>query len=788
MFASHHHRTGSRRCRTLWAALAILVVMAAPLAAQQHAARSASTGTERSGIIEGTVRAAGTRAPIAGVYMVIDKINRVALSDSRGRFRVAGVPAGKYAIRAERIGFGAVELEAEVQPGATVRLDFELTEAVLSLEDIVVSVDREARRLAETPATINVVGAEAIRSTRAQHPSDLMSKVPGAWINVTGGEGHMTSIRHPQTTSPVYLYLEDGVPTRSTGFFNHNALYEVNIPAAARVEVVKGPATALYGSDAIGATINVGSRAPSPEPAIEASLEGGAYGWARALVGFSTTSGAHGIRADLNFTRTDGWRDRTDYDRQAATLRWDLSLGPATHLKTVAALSRIDQSTAGTSAITVEDYHDRPTVNYTPISFRRVRAYRVSSELSHFTARSLFTLTAFARDNRMEMLPNWSLTYDPTLYTNSHSSLGLMAKYRVEFEPMNARIITGIDIDRSPGSHFEESLEVDRVGRVFTDYRPLAAVYDYDVAFFGVSPYIQAEASPIENLHLTLGLRYDDLGYDYETRLEPIATGRHRRPADATVRYRRFTPKAGAAYEFGPALNLFASYGQGFRAPSEGQIFRQGQAANTLALRPVRAHSYETGIRGNIGGAVRYEVAVYRMAKLDDILSYTHPDGSRETVNAGETLHRGLETGLGIALPRDLRLELAYAYSRHAYSDWGPQEGVDLGGNEMEQAPRHLGSAELLYSPRREGGGMVALEARWVGGYWMDAENTTRYGGHTLVSLRAESPAWRGVTVFGRVANLTNARYAELATYTAARGEEYAPGMPRTLYLGMQYR
>lgn len=83
---------------------------------------------------------------------------------------------------------------------------------------------------------------------------------------------------------------------------------------------------------------------------------------------------------------------------------------------------------------------------------------------------------------------------------------------------------------------------------------------------------------------------------------------------------------------------------------------------------------------------------------------------------------------------------------------------------------------------------MVALEARWVGGYWMDAENTTRYGGHTLVSLRAESPAWRGVTVFGRVANLTNARYAELATYTAARGEEYAPGMPRTLYLGMQYR
>ena len=51
-------------------------------------------------------------------------------------------------------------------------------------------------------------------------------------MNVTGGEGHQTVIRQPLTRGPVYLFLEDGVPTRSTGFFNHNALYEINLPAA----------------------------------------------------------------------------------------------------------------------------------------------------------------------------------------------------------------------------------------------------------------------------------------------------------------------------------------------------------------------------------------------------------------------------------------------------------------------------------------------------------------------------------------------------------------------------
>ena len=87
-----------------------------------------------------------------------------------------------------------------------------------------------------------MVSGPEIRELKASHPADLLGQVPGVWVNVTGsGEGHMTAIRQPLTTNPVYLYLEDGVPTRSTGFFNHNALYEINVPQAERIEVLKGP-------------------------------------------------------------------------------------------------------------------------------------------------------------------------------------------------------------------------------------------------------------------------------------------------------------------------------------------------------------------------------------------------------------------------------------------------------------------------------------------------------------------------------------------------------------------
>ena len=101
-----------------------------------------------------------------------------------------------------------------------------------------------------------------------------MGRMPGVWVATTGGEGHMTAIRQPLTTNPVYLYLEDGVPTRSTGFFNHNALYEINMPQADAIEVTKGPGSALYGSDAIGGVVNVLTRSAFGTPGLRRQPRG----------------------------------------------------------------------------------------------------------------------------------------------------------------------------------------------------------------------------------------------------------------------------------------------------------------------------------------------------------------------------------------------------------------------------------------------------------------------------------------------------------------------------------
>ena len=178
----------------------------------------------------------------------------------------------------------------------------------MELGEMTVTGIREETLKAEVSETTDVIPASEIQDVLPAHPSELLGRVPGVHINVTGGEGHMTAIRQPLTTAPVYLFLEDGIPTRPTGFFNHNALYEVNLPQAGGVEVTKGPGTALYGSDALGGVINVLTKPTPASPETEMNLEAGEYGWKRLLFSSGTGWNNGGFRGDFNLTQTDGWR------------------------------------------------------------------------------------------------------------------------------------------------------------------------------------------------------------------------------------------------------------------------------------------------------------------------------------------------------------------------------------------------------------------------------------------------------------------------------------------------
>ena len=297
---------------------------------------------------------------------------------------------------------------------------------------------------------------------------------------------------------------------------------------------------------------------------------------------------------------------------------------------------------------------------------RKVQAFRLSTDYLKQIGASSVNATVYGRYNRLNLLPFWQLTYDPQVWDAHNRSLGIMTKYRRDFSRGNA--ILGVDVDYSPGDNVEDEIIPTRTpGFVFTSYAKGARQYDYDVTFRSASPYAQLEFVPIPALHLSAGLRYDALGYDYNNQLMPLDTGAHRRPASTSVSYGHFSPKIGVTYDLNSTINLFAAYRHGFRVPSQEQLFVQGSASNSVGLRPVKANSYETGVRAT-GGRLSAEVSAYSMDVTDDIVNfYNETSFTSEVSNAGRTRHRGVEAGVKVALTDQWRVVIQLRVRAQSY-------------------------------------------------------------------------------------------------------------------------
>jgi outer membrane receptor protein involved in Fe transport len=680
----------------------------------------------------------------------------------------------------------------------------------VALEPMTITGTREKALLIETPASIAAISAEAIRDTAPLHPGQLLGQVPGVAVAVTNGEGHTTAIRQPFTTSPVYLFLEDGIPTRATGFFNHNALYEVNIPMAGGIEVVRGPGTALHGSDAIGGIVNILSRAPSPARNASLSAEHGRFGTWRVMAGGgSAVAGRGAYRADLNLTHSDGWRDQTAYDRRSLNVRLDQPVGANGTIKAIVGLSKIQQETGANSALTFGDYLNNPTRNNLSIAFRHVTAARVSVEYEQQFGTGMLSLTPYFRDNSMELNGTFNLSSGPRLEETKNVSYGFLAKWRKNLPVMRARIIGGVDLDYSPGSRREDNLLVTRSGTgantVFLDYRVGTRTYDYDVTFRSASPYLHAEASVTPAIRVTAGVRYDALQFDMENRLPAGtvqasvlgATRFYGQLADDRSRFSRVTPKIGATFALAKHAHLFASFNQGFRAPSEGQIYRAGNDANAvnalarsqlaLGLKPIKAEQFEVGLRGTFA-SVSYDVVVYDLSKRDDLVSQRDLATNVSTnVNAGKTGHKGFEAGLGFSFTRQLRLDAAFSYARHRYVNWVTAT-ANFSGRNIEAAPRVMANTRLTWRPVT--GAMAELEWIRIGSYWLEASNSPTFGkypGHDLVNVRASYAFNRNWSVFARIINAANKRFADSASVSSST-PVFSPGLPRAFHGGIETR
>lgn len=219
---------------------------------------------------------------------------------------------------------------------------------LLSPEVIVVTGSRQQSELLTLVGNIDRISNENIDSVNAVHPSDILNRATGVHIQTNNGMESLPSLRSPVLTGPgaagAFLFLEDGIATRSAGFANNNGLSELNLAQAKEIEVVRGPASVVYGSNAVHGVINVLTKDPTDTANI--TVLGGPNNSYQFQGSGGNKMEQHGISANIQTVNDGGYRDNSDFQSLKLGLRHDYVNGKDQFKTTISGFS-LDQKTAG---------------------------------------------------------------------------------------------------------------------------------------------------------------------------------------------------------------------------------------------------------------------------------------------------------------------------------------------------------------------------------------------------------------------------------------------------------
>lgn len=687
-----------------------------------------------------------------------------------------------------------------------------MARAEVELGEVVVTASKEATAISDTSAAIGVVDAKDLEEKHAEYVFQVLNSVPGVHMVDLGNEQHSMSIRMPISTNAFYQYLEDNVPIRPLGVFNHNALLEVNLAATDRIEVMKGPASSLYGSNAVGGAVNVLTRSPSTTPEATVGLRGSDQGYQRIDVDASTTTGDVGVRVSGYSARnTESWREHNDMRKDSLTLRLDTALGDDSILKSVYSYNRLDSDMPG--SLNETDFRSNPGISYQTFTIRDDMAQRFTSTLdTQWSDKVASTVTAWWRDDEHTQNPSYSvascgssnklcLVSSPSrqatgvINNNSYNSLGGDAKLRTDFDAWRTRLIYGVSYDHTPNSYAQDDINIVRQGKIYSSY--YLADYStysqaqvlkskrrrYTVDIDNPSTYVQIESSPVDDLRVVAGLRYDYIRYGFNNDLAASGFG-----AASEVRdFEHLSPKLGVVYRINNDTDLFSNISQGFTPPEVSALYG---ALNVPSLSPSVFNNIDAGLRYRRND-LQLEATIYELKGKDEILSYSIAQGINEPRNAGRTLHRGVELGANMDITEEWSLNLASTFATHTFDDYQISAISNYAGNTIPGSPKNTSQAEIVWRPAKSV--RIGAETEYVSAYWMNNINTVRYEGYAIYHLRA-SFTQGPLEVYLHGYNLSNKNYSTSATSNYAGGSynpdiqnSYSPGEPRTAMLGVNY-
>jgi iron complex outermembrane receptor protein len=622
---------------------------------------------------------------------------------------------------------------------------------------------------------------------------EVLNKTPGVLMVDLGNEQHSMSIRQPISYKSVFLYLEDGLPIRTTGVFNHNALIEINHSALKKIEIIRGPYSAMYGSGAIGDAINFITKEPTATPEYNVYGMLNNVGYRKLGVSASNSFGKTGIYVAADYSgRRNGYREHSDYDKKSFFIKMNNQLSKKTYLKS--AVNYIDYQTDMTGGLDSLYFYGQDYTSQYRFTYRKVKALRYYTKLvSNLSDRHQVKATVFARYNQVGQNPHyrikddykpWTGTGDPNLAhgeinENKFYSVGTILEDTYKLKRLS--ISKGVSIDYSPNSYYAKYIKIHKTDdAIYDTYEETDSLKtNYDVNILNIGVYANAEYKVSNAFKLLASARLDNINYDFDNHLDASAFSG---APDSQNFFNAFTPKVGGVLKVNNDVSFYANYSKGFRPPEVGELYR---GVKVPTLKPVYYDNYEGGTWISLfDKKLIMDLSYYVLKAENEIISVKLDDGSRINQNVAQTTHQGFEFGVQYFATKELSLKVNGAVSKHKFDVYTPK-GHDYSGNEMPGAPKLIMSSELKYRPHFIKNAYAGLEWFHVDPYYMDEANTKKYEGYDTFNLRI-GKQFKQFKVWLNVLNLTDVLYATSAS-KSAWGTSYRPGEKRSFNLGLSY-
>lgn len=744
--------------------------------------------------IKGKIIDATTKEPVYGasVRCTDTDCNCGCITNAAGEFFINCKPGCKN-VSVSFIGYTTQNI-AITNIGETVAL----VPSSSLMNEVVVSASRgETVKRSQAPIAISQINTKTIQETKATTVDQLLNKVSGVNMINLGNEQHQMSIRQPMTTKSLFLYLEDGIPVRTTGLYNHNALLEMNMAAVKNIEVIKGPSSSLYGSEAIGGVVNFITIAPTSVPVLKLSAQGNNVGYKRADLQSSFSKNKWGFALSGYYAdKRNGFLEYSDFHKATLTGRIDYRFS--------------DKTTLSNSATWLNYYSDMPSgvdstmfatrtfVNPQTFTYRSVDAFRYRSTLTHtWSDNSRTTASIVYRDNTIGQNPSYRIKDDykkvngrwvgqkdiahGEINASSFNSYAFIAQHKQNLKWKNANIIGGVSADLSPSTYNADYIRIkkDTVVRKYVSYQKTdSTLTDYATKINNYAAFVNFEFSPVNKLRVVASLRYDLFDYDFDNHLKPSAFSGS---PDTTNQFKKLSSKIGFTYNVSNKTGFYANYSEGFVPPQVTEMYTGVKVPN---VSPSVFYNYEVGgwieiVRNKLS----VDASAYKLNGTNEIISVKLDDGSTENRNAGRTSHKGIEFGLNASPVKEITVRFSGAYSIHKF-DAFVEKGNNYNGNEMNNAPHWTHNAEVWYRPSFIKGLRVGAEWQKVGSYYMDPKNTAKYKGYDVLNLRA-GYQFNGFEIWLNVLNATDNYYSYISTKSTSYS--YTLAEPRNFNLGISY-